>query len=66
MLFAAAGSIVGDGIGKFVGSASRESWSAFNHTVEESDELIESIVNGNLSGLTSLANSVVEYIRHDS
>jgi RHS repeat-associated protein len=64
MLFAAAGSIVGDGIGKFAGAAASESWGAFNHTAEEPVELVERLVGGNLEGLTDLSLSIAEFIRH--
>lgn len=64
ILFAGAGSLVGDGIGKFAGSAASESWGAINHTLEEPVELVETFVGGNLLGLSSLPTAIVDYIRH--
>jgi hypothetical protein len=64
ILFAAAGSLAGDGIGKFAGSAASESWGAINHTLEEPIELVESFVGGNLLGLSSLPTAIADYIRH--
>jgi hypothetical protein len=63
LLFAAAGSLVGDGIGQFAGSAATESWGVFSHAIEASDEVIENFVGSNLSGLSSLPTSIVDYIR---
>lgn len=63
LLFAGAGSIIGDGFAGFVGSALQESFATATHTVVVSSEGVEAAISNTLAGVTAIPVAIEDYMK---